>query len=654
MIKARFCTKYPKRIQVTDGLTKTESNGVITLGFDYESTEIGAELAQAVETANASAASASADAASAAASAASAADSAAASANSTCLTVDDLRDITPISGKAINVLGYYAAHDGGGFQVVGVTGASAGTYSDNGGSVIVPGGGDGSKAWLSQYPLLRALQWGLKGDGVTDDSDRAQVFIDANKGRRIFFDTGHQFLAGGLLLSGPSYDGTELFFHGELLMTARSGASDKNFQNNVYVGIAVQGADSVRIDGYINGNLANQYEVQQTFAICLAGATNFKSDFISVREFMGDGIYLTTEQVVSDSDNCDMVTFGTIIASNSTDAGRNAISIISGDNVSIGHLKSTGVGSFINGDRMPGGFDAECDTDYHSIKNLQIGSAHITTAGSVGFGLYGRPGINNVDGVSVGPVIVVNTAPASLNDENGNTTCTDCMALSVQNALNVKIPNFIAKFENAYGDGILLGNCTIDLNANISHCRIGAQIGTSNSNTGAGITNSNIVVNVTDVARFGVMTGLVSNTRIEGRVSLPKSAYYNNRFAVLGIGDGSHDTQTNVIYSIDALYDANWTNVYRNDPSNSITFTNCRIVGADFTGGYTTYAKMCQMAIPLYDCPGYTSSTLGQPSEGPHVVGQYIRNASPATGSAKGWYCTVSGTPGTWVSEGNL
>lgn len=654
MIKARFCTKYPKRIQVTDGLTKTEANGVITLGFDYESTEIGAELEQAVSTATDSAASASSDAAAAAASAAAAADSAASSANSTCPTVDDLRGITPISGKAVNVLGYYAEHDGGGFQVVGVTGASAGTFSDNGGSIIVPTGGDGSKAWLSQYPLLRALQWGLKGDGETDDSARAQVFIDENKGRRIFFDTGHQFLAGGIILNGVSYDRTELIFNGELLMTARSGASDKNFQSNVYVGIAVQAVDSARIEGYINGNLENQYEVQQTFCLCLAGATNFKSDFLCLREFMGDGVYLTTEQVVSDSANCDTITFGTIIAHNSTDAGRNAVSVISGDNVSIGHLKSTGVGSFINGDRMPGGFDAECDTDYHSIRNLQIGSAHITTAGSVGFGLYGRPSINNVDGVSVGPVIVVNTAPASLNDENGNATCTDCMVLSVQNALNVKIPNFVGKFVNAYGDGILLGNCTLDLNASLSHCRIGAQLGTSNSNTGAGIKNSNIVVNITDIARFGVLTGLISNTTISGRVSAPKTAYYNNRFAVLGLGDGSHDTQANVTYSVTAIYDANWTNVYRNDPSSPITFTNCKIVGADLTGGYTTYAKMCQMAIPLYDCPGYTSTTLGQPSEGPHVLGQYLRNANPATGSAKGWYCTVSGTPGTWVSEGNL
>ena len=35
-------------------------------------------------------------------------------------------------------------------------------------------------------------------------------------------------------------------------------------------------------------------------------------------------------------------------------------------------------------------------------------------------------------------------------------------------------------------------------------------------------------------------------------------------------------------------------------------------------------------------------------------IGDHVRNSVPAVGSPKGWYCTVAGTPGTWVSEGNL
>lgn len=43
------------------------------------------------------------------------------------------------------------------------------------------------------------------------------------------------------------------------------------------------------------------------------------------------------------------------------------------------------------------------------------------------------------------------------------------------------------------------------------------------------------------------------------------------------------------------------------------------------------------------------------PTTGTWQKGDHIRNtAGMAVGSPKGWYCTVAGTPGTWVSEGNL
>lgn len=42
------------------------------------------------------------------------------------------------------------------------------------------------------------------------------------------------------------------------------------------------------------------------------------------------------------------------------------------------------------------------------------------------------------------------------------------------------------------------------------------------------------------------------------------------------------------------------------------------------------------------------------PAAGTWNVGDYAKNSAPAVGQPKGWYCTVAGTPGTWVSEGNL
>jgi hypothetical protein len=42
------------------------------------------------------------------------------------------------------------------------------------------------------------------------------------------------------------------------------------------------------------------------------------------------------------------------------------------------------------------------------------------------------------------------------------------------------------------------------------------------------------------------------------------------------------------------------------------------------------------------------------PTAGTWAKGEIVKNQNPAVGSPKGWICTVAGTPGTWVSEGNL
>jgi hypothetical protein len=42
------------------------------------------------------------------------------------------------------------------------------------------------------------------------------------------------------------------------------------------------------------------------------------------------------------------------------------------------------------------------------------------------------------------------------------------------------------------------------------------------------------------------------------------------------------------------------------------------------------------------------------PAAGTWLQGDVCWNSGAAVGQPKGWQCTVSGTPGTWVSMGNL
>jgi hypothetical protein len=50
----------------------------------------------------------------------------------------------------------------------------------------------------------------------------------------------------------------------------------------------------------------------------------------------------------------------------------------------------------------------------------------------------------------------------------------------------------------------------------------------------------------------------------------------------------------------------------------------------------------------------HTYTTGAAPTTGTWALGDVCDNDGPVVGSPKGWLCTVAGTPGTWVSTGNL
>ena len=114
---------------------------------------------------------------------------------------------------------------------------------------------------------------------------------------------------------------------------------------------------------------------------------------------------------------------------------------------------------------------------------------------------------------------------------------------------------------------------------------------------------------------------------------------------------------------------------YKNDIINPgiLSMKNVTIDGSSSVGGLYTSTqteaiisnlrRINTTGVPTLPARTYESMTSGglvrstgsaAPAAGTWKVGDYVRNSVPAVGSAKGWLCTVAGTPGTWVSEGNL
>jgi hypothetical protein len=119
-----------------------------------------------------------------------------------------LRLSTGVTGQSVQPQGYYAYGDGAGGPLrTWASGAAPGTYVDNGGSIIVPTGGDGSAAWLgSSVYVWSAEDFGAKGDGATDDAARIQAAIDyaetSTGSRTIRFSNKNYAIATGVVIDG--------------------------------------------------------------------------------------------------------------------------------------------------------------------------------------------------------------------------------------------------------------------------------------------------------------------------------------------------------------------------------------------------------------------------------------------------------------------
>lgn len=114
------------------------------------------------------------------------------SGTTTATNIAALQALTVTNGSFVDVGGYYTNGDGGGGTFIGVSGAAAGTYVDNGGTIIVPTGGDGSSAWLRQYSGAINVKWfGAKGDNVTDDTDSLKKAFIVGTRNDIYIPAGN-------------------------------------------------------------------------------------------------------------------------------------------------------------------------------------------------------------------------------------------------------------------------------------------------------------------------------------------------------------------------------------------------------------------------------------------------------------------------------
>lgn len=141
--------------------------------------------------------------------------------------------------------------------------------------------------------------------------------------------------------------------------------------------------------------------------------------------------------------------------------------------------------------------------------------------------------------------------------------------------------------------------------------------------------SSDIVANDNDILYTGTVTAATNHAGIghgsSGAATLPGLVVRRNR-----IKAGQHGFRFGSITSADQIIEDN-------------DARTCTSFATDATNAALVYKRTVRI---------FEASSI--PTAGTWQRGDRVVASLPSVGAAKGWVCTASGTPGTWVSEGNL
>lgn len=473
--------------------------------------------------------------------------------------------------------------------------------------------------------------------GTTNMSTAIMNAVNSNQGERIYIDTGLT-LAAGIILSGSSYSGTEIYcINGSELLFAPNG-ENFNFKSYLWALVLIQGCDRVVLDLRINANRQNMTETEWIYPVSFMGSTNCYCPSLIIRETRGDGLYIDWYDPTQSTGqtNSQNIVVDSLYVYNTTNDGRNACSVISCNGLTIGQLTSYQVGAVVGGLQL-GGLDIEPDFPAQSVTDVVIGNLNVTTNGATGLAIQGlsTSGNDNNQDWNVQRVTIMNARVRQTG--SGSFLMTRVWDATVQ----------VDQINLTYHIGAQVDYCNrINLTISLANTTQGLIVGTNGY-----VFDSNITLYLNYYSQNGLggleVTG-VERTTFKGKMCNAVSGA--NAIAVQFNDNSRSLTQTGVVYSLDFPYDANLYCVFYNGTGTGAVTIGPGTCIKDCTMFGFPYTVQTNFQIPSYNCGGRNHGTGGAaaPTNGTWAAFDETVLDQTEGATAPRAKCIAGGSPGTW------
>jgi len=488
---------------------------------------------------------------------------------------------------------------------------------------------------LAQYVSVK--DFGAVGDGVVNDTAAVQAAINASSA--VYFPTG-TYLCGTVNLKTNSFlfgDGSATIIKQNTLTVGTNGtffvksASSSTTLDNITI-------RDMRIQ---SPNIVTPVFNQFQHLVSLNGVKNVLIENVDFIGFYGDGLYIGSGASGEERHNTN-VTVRSCFFDGINKENRNGISVIDCNGMIIDGNYFTRTSK----STMPGAIDIEPDSNvFHVAKNITIINNKFYDIGG------------NLDVIAIQlPGIAYTTSPNGFIIENNYADTFAATGFSFSYLLTGGITEATSSFGLLVSDNIFKNGAQPFL-------LYGAK---------DAVIDSNQFLNFTLAPTVGFNT--VDYTCLN--VTLSNNLFYYcgttagnglNVFTCKRLtikGNEFNDCGTGVGGSANAI-DFNVTST-----SSSVSIIENNFISPN---GKTLVAIQKEATHTLTPQTNIFSNNrlnglansfdwrfgdvqyfAAAPTTGAWIVGQYVYNSAPASGSPQGFVCTVTGTPGTWRSMANL